>query len=90
MKHKVLKIKDWLIERDNKPQFEFVTEVLAKRLEDNIFFKVGETNYSTVDGKWSIHFFSLDRIHVGMYLTEEGKYGKKLILCMNDLPPYIQ
>jgi hypothetical protein len=65
-----LKIKDWLKERSEKPQFEFITETLVKRLKDNKFFKVGPTNYSTVDGHWHITSFYYDRIHVDVIIPQ--------------------
>lgn len=88
MKQKVLKVKDWLIERDNKPQFEFITEVLVKRLKDNVLFKVGKTNYATFDGIWYIHNFYTNRININISLTSVEQEGKRHKWAINDLPPY--
>jgi hypothetical protein len=75
MAYKSLTVKQWLLH--NRVQFEFVTETLVKRLSDNKFFVVGPTNYTTVDGSWSISAFYTDRMHVDVYLTHLGKESKK-------------
>lgn len=83
MIYKSLTVKQWLLH--NRAQFEFITEVLVKRLSDDKLFKVGPTNYSTADGSWSISSFYTDRMHVDVYLTELGKESRKHKWYIRDL-----
>jgi len=77
-------IKDWLKERSDKPQFEFITANLVKRLKDGSFFKTGKTNYTTVDGTWHITAFYLDGIHVDVIIPQLAQTMSKW--AINDFP----
>jgi len=79
-----LKIKDWLKERSEKPQFDFIVETLVRRKKDNKIFKIGPTNYITADGHWHITAFYTDRIHVDVIIPQLAQTISKW--AINDFP----
>jgi hypothetical protein len=60
-----LKVKDWLKDRKNLPQFEFITLVRVKRIKDGKIFVIGQTGYAEeIVSHYIISDFSSNNIDV--------------------------
>lgn len=67
-----LKIKDWLKERSEKPQF-YVSHYynglanVVTRIRDKQNFSIGQIYCTTSEGVWIVQDFKLDNINVVIY-----------------------
>lgn len=74
----ILKIKDWL--KNKGVQFELVTTKTAIRLNDGLFFSIGEVYKTKIGNKFAVSNFGEDLIHVGI-ISHNQKYS----VPINDL-----
>ena len=62
-----LKVKQWLKDRKNLPQFEFITPTRVKRIKDGKIYQIGQTGYaSEIVADYTISAFDSNQIIVNI------------------------
>jgi hypothetical protein len=66
-----LKVKDWLKDRKNLPQFEFITPIRVKRIKDGKIFQLGQIGYAEeIVADYTLCNFCSNQIDVKLEVDE--------------------
>ncbi len=69
-----LKVKQWLKEKKNLPQFEFITPTRVKRIKDGKIYQIGQTGYAEeIVADYTIGDFGSNNIDVHLKVQRESK-----------------
>lgn len=75
-----LRVKDWLKNRKNMPQFEFITPTRVKRIKDGKIYQIGQTGYAEeIVSDYTISAFDSNQITVDLDVQRESTRGTKFI-----------